>query len=309
MTRHHLLAYGFMALLGCTSVAADQGAEESEADQASAAADASAPRPLVTTEQADQALSQLRPESAVWLELDDGDRTLGLFYAEQKPPAHGALVILADVGDNAASGVAEALGQRLTEKGWSVLALGLPAPAAPLQRLLETRPEPEADAAGEAEAEEESSVMIDVMAAPVEGDPEQRYRSRIRQSLAAAKRALAERGYDQPALVGLGRASNHLVDTENELQGVGALIWIAPEFYARDAGNLAEVLATGGDTTILELYASRGDGRDESQRRWAELRRAGVERVERQPVALNRPVSAQSAGMLAGRIDAWLRER
>ena len=297
---------------GLAGAVTAQDAESESADAVPEAANPGPPRALVATEQADQALSQLRPEAAVWLDLESAGRALGLFYPEQEPPAKGAVVILADVGENAASGLADALGRRLTAKGWAVMALGLPAPAPPLQRYLETPPHAAGaaglgsdDKDGDTKAADPSSVMIDVMAAPAENDPEQRYRDRVRESLAAAKAALAERGYDQPALIGLGKASNHLVALGENLQGLRALIWVAPEFYARDAGVLAEALAKGGDTAILELYASRDN--NDSERRWAALRRVGVARLERQPVAVSRPLAVHGAGAVAGRIDAWLR--
>ena len=290
-------------------------AADGEEPASAGATTATTIRPAVATELADSALSRLRPEAAVWLELEGGGRTLGLFYPEQEPPANGALVILADVGDNAAAGVADELSRHLTAKGWSVLAVGLPAPSPPLQRYLEAQPDPtDADAEdGTEEAKEDSSddssVMIDVMASPTGENPEQVYRSRVRQSLAAAAAVLTERGYDQPALVGLGRASSHLIATDGELQGAPALIWVTPEFYPRDAAALADKLTSGGEVAILELYASRGEASAASQRRWADLRRAGVEQLDRQPVAISRPLSAHGAGTLAGRVDAWLKAR
>ncbi|MEE2764392.1 MAG: DUF3530 family protein [Pseudomonadota bacterium] len=296
--------------LGLAGAAAAQNAEPEPADTGPAATSPGAPRPLVATEQSDMALSRLRPEAAVWLDLESAGRALGLFYPEQEPPANGAVVLLADVGDNAASGVADELSRRLTAKGWAVLALGLPAPTPSLQRYLETPPSPAGstsdDKDDDASAGDQSSVMIDVMAASSGNAPDQGYRNRVRESLAAATAALAERGYDQPALVGLGKASNHLVALDENLQGARALIWVAPEFYERDAGALAQQVAEGS-TAILELYTSRGAARDDSQRRWADLRRAGVERLERQPVAISRPLAAHGAGAIAGRIDAWLK--
>lgn len=297
---------GGLLLVGCMgyAVAAANGEESASLG----ATTATTIRPAVATELADNALSRLRPEAAVWLELDSGGRTLGLFYPEQDPPANGALVILADVGDNAAAGVADELSRHLTAKGWSVLAVGLPAPSPPLQRYLEAQPEP-ADEEAKEDSSDDSSVMIDVMASPTGENPEQVYRNRVRQSLAAAAAVLTERGYDQPALVGLGRASSHLMATDGELQGAPALIWVAPEFYPRDAAALADTLTSGGEVAILELYASRGEANAASQRRWADLRRAGVEQLDRQPVAISRPLSAHGAGTLAGRIDAWLKTR
>lgn len=304
---------GGLLLMGCIGYAV--AATDGEEPASPGATTATTIRPAVATDLADNALSRLRPEAAVWLELEGGGRTLGLFYPEKKPPANGALVILADVGDNAAAGVADELSRRLTAMGWSVLAVGLPEPSPPLQRYLEAQSEP-ADAAAKDGAEEaegnssdDTSVMIDVIASPSGENPEQVYRNRVRQSLAAAAAVLTGRGYDQPVLVGLGRASSHLAETSGELQNSPALIWVAPEFYPRDAAALADKLTSGGEVAILELYASRGEASAASLRRWADLRRAGVEQLDRQPVAISRPLSAHGAGALAGRIDAWLKAR
>lgn len=303
---------GGLLLVACMGYAV--AAADGEEPASPGATTATTIRPAVATNLADNALSRLRPEAAVWLELEGGGRTLGLFYPEKKPPANGALVILADVGDNAAAGVADELSRRLTAMGWSVLAVGLPMPSPPLQRYLEAQPEPSDAADANADTEEgkgnssdDSSVMIDVIDSSAGGNPEQVYRNRVRQSLAAAAAVLTGRGYDQPVLVGLGRASSHLAETSGELQNSPALIWVAPEFYPRDAAALADKLTSGGEVAILELYASRGEASAASLRRWADLRRAGVEQLDRQPVAISRPLSAHGAGALAGRIDAWLK--
>jgi len=77
----------------------------------------------------------------------------------------------------------------------------------------------------------------------------------------------------------------------------------------REAAGRAGPLTGGGGGAIRELCASRGEARAASRRRWADLRRAGFEQLDRQPVAISRPLSAHGAGVLAGRIDAWLKAR
>lgn len=259
-----------------------------------------------TTGLGDMALSQTFPEAALWLELEDGDRALGLFYPEREAPAAGALVILADVGGNAASGLVGRLSAQLTERGWAVLSVGLPAPSHALQQSLEAG----ADAAGPPAGDDgnDSSVMIDVMASPDDESPEQRYLGRVRQSLEAAVDALAQRGYDRPVLLGVGRASGHLVKVQQALPNPGYLVWVAPEFYPRDAVTLPEDLSAG-IPGVLELYASRTGSNETVRRRWASLSRAGGDTYQRQPVSLHQPPAEQDAPALAGRIDAWLRSR
>lgn len=287
--------------LGCSlAMAAGEPAPDSVQDGASP------DRSGFTTGLGEMALSQAFPEAAVWLELEGGDRALGLFYPERESPAAGALVVLADVGSNAASGIMGGLSAQLVERGWAVLAVGLPAPSLALQQTLEARPDTAGQGAGD--DDDDSSVMIDVMASPEGESAEQRYRGRVQQSLEAAVDELVGRGYDRPVLLGVGRASGHLVKVQQALPAPGFMIWVAPEFYPGDAATLAEDLPAG-IPGVLELYASRISANEELQRRWLSLSRAGGDAYQRQPVSLHQPPSAQDAPALAGRIDAWLRSR
>lgn len=264
-----------------------------------------AERSAIATGLGEVELSRAFPDAAVWLTLEDGGRALGLFFPEREPPAEGAMVILSDVGANAASGLAGGLKAHLVERGWAVLSLGLPAPPIPLQRDLEADSTPDSPASGEAVGDEESSVMIDVMASADAHTPEQSYRHRIRQSLEAAVAELASKGYERPVLVGVGRASNHLVGALPAVSDPRALVWVVPAFYPRDAAALADGLLPAAGVNILELYPS--GSKEVSEQRWTDLRQAGIAQFERQPVSLQRPPATQSAGALASRIDAWLR--
>ena len=120
---------------------------------------------------------------------------------------------------------------------------------------------------------------------------------------------LSGRGYRRPALVGIGRASNHLVAASQAVPDAQALIWVAPEFYPQDAVTLANQLTAQSELAILELYSARNGGAADSRQRRAEALRAGFEGLDRQPVALQRPVSGHASGALAGRIAAWLENR
>ena len=297
-----------LPVLVCLGYSGAHAAEELSGASTSGSGQTALDRSAVATGLGEMELSQAFPDAAVWLALEDGGRALGLFYPERKSPAQGALVILADVGANAASGLAGALNLRLVERGWAVLSIGLPAPSKPLQRALEAEPDPDPDRPGDRPGGTggESSVMIDVMADPDSRTPEQIYRSRIRQSLEAAVAALTARGYDRPVLVGVGRASTHLVGALSGLADPRALVWVLPEFYPRDAAALADDLSSASAVAILELYAS-GGGDEAADQRWVDLRRAGIEQLERQPVSLQRPPAPRDAHSLASRIDAWLR--
>ena len=119
--------------------------------------------------------------------------------------------------------------------------------------------------AAEADAEEQQaseSVMIDVMASESADDLEARYRSRINQMLAAGLALLVERGYEAPAVLGVGRASIHVTNQVLEGGNASALVWVAPQFYPVDRPDLPERLESLG-TELLELYPS-GDVDDRS---------------------------------------------
>lgn len=114
---------------------------QDEADQASGAEDSapateSASRSLIWTGTGERSLTQTFPEAAVWLELEEGDRALGLFYPEARLPARGAVLVLSDEGETAASGVTGALAAGLASRGWAVLTLGLESPSPVLSDVL-----------------------------------------------------------------------------------------------------------------------------------------------------------------------------
>jgi len=283
---------------------------QDEADQASGAEDSapateSASRSLIWTGTGERSLTQTFPEAAVWLELEEGDRALGLFYPEARLPARGAVLVLSDEGETAASGVTGALAAGLASRGWAVLTLGLESPSPVLSDVL-MRPvaeEPSAETeAGEQEAPE--LVMIDVMASESADDLEARYRSRISQTLQAGLAQLAERGYETPAVLGVGRASIHVTNQVLEGADAAALIWVAPQFYPVDRPDLPERLESLS-TELLELYPS---GAVDDQTKWSmgmRLRRAGMSGFERQPIPWLTPAPGTLGDGIASRVAAW----
>lgn len=263
-------------------------------------------------------LSRRFPEAALWLDLEGDARTLALFWPETELPARGALIVLADEGENAESGLAGPLARELAGRRFAVLTLGLAPPPAALEQTLEaprteSEAEPEAlieartDIRAETRPEEQNqnannTATIDVMASETVGGLEDAYRERIREELAAGAAELAKRDYELIAVVGVGRGSNHVVSYAAAAQASPALIWIAPRFYPRDA---SEVVATLGSTSvprILEL-SSFGEG----MQRKADLERAGVEGFSLQSVGANASFTSRNGKALAGRISAWLR--
>ena len=287
----------------------EEGDQAAEPGDSAAPAAESASRALVWTGTGERSLNQSFTEAAVWLALEEGDRALGLFYPEARLPARGAVLVLSDEGETAASGVTGALAAGLASRGWAVLTLGLESPSPVLSEIL-MRPVSEKPAA-EADAEEQQaseSVMIDVMASESADDLEARYRSRINQMLAAGLALLVERGYEAPAVLGVGRASIHVTNQVLEGGNASALVWVAPQFYPVDRPDLPERLESLG-TELLELYPS-GDVDDRSG--WSvgmRLRRAGMSGFERQPVPWLTPAPGTLGDTVASRVAAWLESR
>ncbi len=259
-------------------------------------------RGVVSSGLGEWGLSQRFPDSALWLDMEDGSRTLALFWPETEAPARGALIILADEGENAASGLAGALARELATRKLAVLSLGLEAPPASLEQVLErpgSAPGTEATEPGRKAA---SPATIDVMAPETPVEMEAVYRSRIRNELSAAETLLEQRGYQLAGVVGIGRGSNHVVPFVAGLKTPAALIWVEPAFYPRDSDRLAEALESASVSRILELSSS-----EDRVRRKARLQRAGMEAFSLQPVAPGSASIPPDGKALASRISAWLK--
>lgn len=290
-----------------TALGQEQGEQAGEAGDS--AASESASRALVWTGTGERSLNQSFPEAAVWLELEEGDRALGLFYPEARLPARGAVLVLSDEGETAASGVTGPLAAGLTARGWAVLTIGLESPSPVLSEVL-MRPvvNESAAEAGDEEQETSESVMIDVMATESAEDLEERWRGRISQVLQAGLARLVERGYETPALLGVGRASIHVTNEALDGADAAALIWVAPRFYPVDRSDLAERLESL-DTELLELYPS---GAVDDQSVWSigmKMRRAGMDGFERQPIPWVTPAPESLGDGVASRVAAWLESR
>ena len=294
---------GIVALalcLGCSVAAADTELETGV--EAGAVAPS---RPGVLTGLGEMALSKAYPDEAVWLTVDSDDRVLGLLFGERILPAKGALMILPEAGETAASGVAGSLAQHLADKGWAVLTVGLEAPSSSLQAVLERKSEA-SEEASETDTVEATSLEVDIRVEDPAEKPEAVYRERIKKTLQAGLTALANRGYERPALLAIGRTSNYITDLPSAGENLRAMIWIAPVFYTRDKAALADRLTESGVSAVLELYDSKKTDKASAKQRAVILRQAGINGYERQPVALLQPPSIDDAPGLANRIDAWL---
>ncbi|MDI9244182.1 DUF3530 family protein [Marinobacter sp. CHS3-4] len=271
-------------------------------------------RLMVRTGMDAETIAGNRPDSAVWLSRGDQGRVLALFQPEQDPPAKGALVVLADEGVSAASGLAEAIRAPLSKAGWAVMTLGLEPPPFPVQQWLNGRmtKASKGESADASDTEEESSVMIDVMD---EESPDQSladYRDRVESSITAAVDALEEREYDRIVLAGIGRAAGPVTRQARADGRPSDLVWIAPQFYSDESEGLVELLRSATNPSVLELYSTfPGDKTlDRSaNERAAALKRAGIDGYQRQPVAMSRRPQAREAHAISNRISAWLGSR
>lgn len=251
----------------------------------------------------EQKLSQRFPNAALWLDLEGGARTLAMFWPEREAPARGGLIILADEGGNAESGLTGTLARELARRNFAVLTLGLESPSLAVEQMLE-RPVAESELGAEPEERNlgaASPATIDVMATEIGEDLDAAYRERIREQLVVGVAALAKRDQELIAVVGIGRGSNHVVLNAGELVGSPALIWVGPRLYPKDAEKMTEALERASVPSILELSSS-----DERERRRAGLKRARVEGFSLQLMGSGDLLSPRNGKALAGRISAWL---
>lgn len=254
----------------------------------------------------EQKLSQRLPDSALWLDLEGGARTLALLWPERAVPARGGLIILADEGGNAEAGLTGALARELAGRNFAVLTLGLEVPPLAIEQVLE-RPVAMLDlnpGPVEKASEAASRATIDVMASEAAGELEAAYRSRIRAQLVAGVAALEKRDYELTAVVGLGRGSNHVVLYAAEMGRSPALVWVAPKLYPNDSKKLAGALEKASVTRILELSSS-----DEREQLKARPTRTGVEDFSLQLMGSGDLLLPRHGKALAGRISAWLRPK
>ncbi|HTN34362.1 MAG TPA: DUF3530 family protein [Marinobacter sp.] len=296
----------FILCLGCfvtISAVAENTASKAETGEA-----VNAPsRSGVLTGLGESALSKAYPDETVWLNIGSDDKVLGLLFTERALPVKGALIILPDQGETAVSGVAGSLAQRLADKGWAVLTVGHEAPSSSLRVLLERKPDAPKETSGT--GADNTTLEVDISVDdPAEG-PTAVYRERIEKTLQAGLTVLADRGYKNPALLAVGRASSYITGISAGSNSIRAVIWVAPVFYPQDKATLGKRLSTAGVHGVLELYNSQTESLVSGNQRAVMLRQEGITGYERQPVAVHQPPAIQDAPALANRIDAWLQLR
>jgi len=293
---------GWLLALALAGSVLPAAAKENKAPETPAQSPANEVRGVVSSGLGEWGLSQRFPDAALWLDLEDDSRTLALFWPEMEPPARGALIILADEGENAESGLAGTLARELAHRKFAVLALGLEPPSAALEQILERpRPTPELQSE-EPSPDTGSPATIDVMAADAVDDLEVAYREHIREELVAGAAELGKREYELIGVIGIGRGGNHVVAYAVELETPPALIWVGPKFYPHDASRMAATLEKASVPRILELSLS-----DTGEQREAGLKRARVPGFSVQSMGSYAPFVSRDGKALAGRISAWLK--
>ncbi|KAE8546356.1 DUF3530 family protein [Marinobacter nauticus] len=296
------------------AVAQDEAQGSEEAEPVAKVGPAS--RSGFSTGLGEWALARRYPEQAVWLDLDDEGRALGLFLPEYITPANGALLVLADEGQTANEGVLGSLRVALAERGIAVMTvgLGLPPEAIRRHRMDVMAPSLDDDAGQNPDqgGNTPDSVMIDVAEEPPLDDVTADFRNSVRAVLSAGVEALQQRGYERAGVLGIGWSADYVTDWAADAAAVSAVVWLAPRFPARQAVTLPSLLKErngGQGWPVLDLHGSGGRSGAEGQARAAAIARADVAGYDHQPVALNQPLRAEDAVRVASRVSAWLKTR
>lgn len=307
-----LLTIVLALLVSPWALAQDQEGSGGEAGDKANSSDGERQREMISTGLGSEAIAREWPDAAVWLELPEDGRVLALFEPEAGGRAKGALIVLADEGQSAASGLAGALRKPMAKAGWAILTIGLePAPYAVQQTRRQqdaSSEEPRGDNS-DSTGEDSDSVMIDVINNVDVDELDDRYQARIQDTLTAAVGYLEERDYGPVALAGIGQGASHVTRLAVDGGEVAALVWIVPRFPRDQTKTLPEKIAEAGSLRVLELHSSRqsADGETRSPAdRAAAFKRSGIDRYSRQPVAMPERPEARDAPALANRLSAWL---
>lgn len=260
-------------------------------------------RPLIRSGMDGDSLARQYPERLVWLEPEDLPPVPALYQPGKRSPERGAILLIADEGQSAGSGLLAALQERLSEAGWAVLAVGVTAAPDSVveQRRRSSGPERPAEDPDD-ENGSLASVMIDLNSETAGGLSGHYYRDQARRQVTALRWLRAE-GHEQPVIVALGWSAE-LVNygLEHLFSEVTRLVWVAPRFSRGKTSALASGVR---DLQILDLYTASG-GTEQGARRTALFRGQGVEGYQPSRVAIAERPEARDAPVIAGRILGWL---
>lgn len=294
---------GLALLTGSWAAAQEVGASAGDAPAEAAPAPS---RLTIASGLGERDLARRYPQQAVWLDLGEGDQPLALLALERQAEARGAVLIVGDEGQSAASGLHGAMRSLLADEGWATMVVALPPAPVVLgaEAALEAE-HPPGDEAGNAEPAPEASAMIDVMATPNVQARMQTYRERVQTLLATAVDELSGRGYPRIVLVGVGQAAWPVMQAA--IGGGGEpreLVWVTPRF----AGS-GEAWQSGleglDDWPILDLANTLADP-ELSRARAAVFIRQGMTAYRQQRLLLADPAAGREAPAVVNRILAWL---
>ena len=282
-----------------------------------------------------QMLAARFPDEARWLTAN-GTEFLTLEKPETVPGRQGAAVILADVGQSPAAGLAAGLREHLPAGGWRTLTFSapeplidpLPARVFPPRRATreddgEGPPDVDADADDDNEENaatdadepgdpvEERGLTIDVLDDDVtdEGRVED-YQTRSLARVEAAIAHLRQQGFENIALIGIGDGADIMTRyaEQNHLQfqpgGLG-LVWVAPRFREPLDRDLDGFLGPNWAIPILDLADTRARHGNDARRRDA-ARRGRLAHYAQQRVPLSRAMAPGSHRRVAFRVRGWL---
>ncbi|SFR82012.1 Protein of unknown function [Marinobacter daqiaonensis] len=248
------------------------------------------------------ALAQRYPHLAVWLEPEDSPRVLALVERESAGQANGAVIIIGDEGDSANAPLLAAMREKLTEAGWAAMTLGMDSPSLALQQARDHHARSEDEkAAGQPQSD--GPVMIDVNSQAV-ADLLQAHRDSMNAVFEAATGWLAERGYQEIVLVGIGRGAaavhGYLPQAPSSVRRAA---WVAADFGRQTGETVLEGLSAVDGLALLDLYSSRGSG---IQDRKAAFSRRQWQDYTALPVPTDPQLRALRAGSVVNRLVGWL---
>ncbi|MEX0604657.1 MAG: DUF3530 family protein [Marinobacter sp.] len=272
-------------------------------------------RVMVSPDVDSEALAKALPEQAIWLENERSGRALALFEAEQTAQPKGAVLLLADEGQSANTGLAGAIREPFAEAGWAAMTLGLPAlplvldqarRAKQLQRSAVS--EESASAEGQLDDEQETeAVMIDVMDSDELAKLGEDYQARVQARLTMAVDELTERGYERLVLVGIGRGASHVISHLAEgTAAQAAVVMIGAEFESAEGQPMIDTLKAVPGLSLLDIVSSRS-GLAGAKARQSRMKREGVAGYQQRAFAMGvRPLPRDARG-LVNRMTGWLR--
>ena len=286
-------------------------------------------RYMMGPQQADQVLADQFPDQAQWLTAGQ-DRFVGLSLPETTGNPQGAVLIIADIGLSADSGLAGGLRRKLPDYGWFTLSIGLPPsplPTLPARSLPAkvsgaangkvaadgSKDKTQDKAADTAKSAKEGGITIDV--AQAGGDQAMPGSAKDFMTLAKARLAaglsyLQGAGYGNIALIGVGRGADviahYAADNSKTLPRAGmAMVWVRADMTGDAAKNLGKALGDGFAMPVLDIVNSDRSLTFADARQGA-ARRANFANYQQQWLPLDDSSGLGATDNVVSRVSSWL---